>query len=169
MISINYPLKSPPSHPIENLVLLGHVHESGAVPLDHPVRLVDVAEDVQFWLYLLHSRHQRLRAHADFFAGFVENAVGRTVRDQKVDVIWNIAPNKAVSLRRVLKCSFGIVLRVRRAKDVDSFDLHQVVLKVSAAFCEFCDDVLASQLREWIATLQVYLSRSLLLRLGSMD
>ena len=98
------------------------------------MRLVDVAEDVQLWLCLLHSRHQRLRAHADLFAGFVENAVGRTVGDQNVDLIWNVAPNKAVSLSRVLECSFGIVLRVRRAKDVDSFDLHQVVLQVSAAF-----------------------------------
>ena len=51
--------------PLKNLVFFGHVHESGPLPLDHPVRLVDVAEDVKLWAYLLHFGHQCLRSHAD--------------------------------------------------------------------------------------------------------
>jgi hypothetical protein len=120
---------------------VGYIIEMGLPHYLIPVRFVDMAEDVQFWLYLLHCFPESFAADAgsgvDWLADGVPNAVGRLVGDQDVYLLRQIAPDGLGLLVLVGKAHEIVRQRVRRTEYAKSLHLHLLVHQESADFLEF--------------------------------
>ena len=108
-----------------------NVEETRRARCRHAVGFMDVPEDVDLGLDFVHRGKQSL-ASGVLDRSAVEDAEGRHVGDQHIDILRHSAPYLLIAHVRSLK---GVVVAdpdVRSSEDLHSLHLHEVMAEIGA-------------------------------------